>query len=455
MGRSSTSYFKIKMAPSNTKSNISLREDILRFKLSVKRDKENSLIENSIKDKINSNNANYNDELGLAQEELNNGNSFTNRGNKLLFTSDTVDFTRLNSYRDSLKTESIDEILPSPGHFKRRRLVIVDKNQRLNDIIQKQLDAEFGPVNDEKKKGSNGNTIAVKTPGAHHDNSGDDVDDDDEDDGDYYNDNNGVAISLLKSIDLQSILGPITDPSDIINRKTINSIYQNNHLRNLANETIHIIEKEQDTVNQLSKLMNVFLGDDPVNNLPENLLLPKYDHDLDLFKKFDNIDKIDSKDGEVKEVELKDDKDVQEGKDEDAVVNDDKETDESKSKFDDRRITRSQSITDTKEDGEDGEDDENSNELDATIRQEKYGIIANKLIKDPFFKLPEYVKDFNYGISKNEDAEDSRQLIQIALQRNEEFIRSLSNIRNGFIRADRIKDNILKWCREINDVQNQ
>ncbi|GME69439.1 unnamed protein product [[Candida] boidinii] len=443
------------MAPSNTKSNISLREDILRFKLSVKRDKENSLIENSIKDKINSNNANYNDELGLAQEELNNGNSFTNRGNKLLFTSDTVDFTRLNSYRDSLKTESIDEILPSPGHFKRRRLVIVDKNQRLNDIIQKQLDAEFGPVNDEKKKGSNGNTIAVKTPGAHHDNSGDDVDDDDEDDGDYYNDNNGVAISLLKSIDLQSILGPITDPSDIINRKTINSIYQNNHLRNLANETIHIIEKEQDTVNQLSKLMNVFLGDDPVNNLPENLLLPKYDHDLDLFKKFDNIDKIDSKDGEVKEVELKDDKDVQEGKDEDAVVNDDKETDESKSKFDDRRITRSQSITDTKEDGEDGEDDENSNELDATIRQEKYGIIANKLIKDPFFKLPEYVKDFNYGISKNEDAEDSRQLIQIALQRNEEFIRSLSNIRNGFIRADRIKDNILKWCREINDVQNQ
>ncbi|GMF00075.1 unnamed protein product [[Candida] boidinii] len=276
-----------------------------------------------------------------------------------------------------------------------------------------------------------------------------------EDDGDYYNDNNGVAISLLKSIDLQSILGPITDPSDIINRKTINSIYQNNHLRNLANETIHIIEKEQDTVNQLSKLMNVFLGDDPVNNLPENLLLPKYDHDLDLFKKFDNIDKIDSKDGEVKEVELKDDKDVQEGKDEDAVVNDDKETDESKSKFDDRRITRSQSITDTKEDGEDGEDDENSNELDATIRQEKYGIIANKLIKDPFFKLPEYVKDFNYGISKNEDAEDSRQLIQIALQRNEEFIRSLSNIRNGFIRADRIKDNILKWCREINDVQNQ
>ncbi|OUM55310.1 hypothetical protein BVG19_g4824 [[Candida] boidinii] len=442
------------MAPSNTKSNISLREDILRFKLSVKRDKENSLIENSIKDKINSNNANYNDELGLAQEELNNGNSFTNRGNKLLFTSDTVDFTRLNSYRDSLKTESIDEILPSPGHFKRRRVVIVDKNQRLNDIIQKQLDAEFGPVNDEKKKGSDGNSIAVTTPGAHHDNSGDDVDDDDEDDGDYYNDNNGVAISLLKSIDLQSILGPITDPSDIINRKTINSIYQNNHLRNLANETIHIIEKEQDTVNQLSKLMNVFLGDDPLNNLPENLLLPKYDHDLDLFKKFDNIDKIDSKDGEV---ELKDEKDVKEGKedkDEDAVTNDDKEIDESKSKFDDRRITRSQSITDTKEDGEDGEDDENSNELDATIRQEKYGIIANKLIKDPFFKLPEYVKDFNYGISKNEDAEDSRQLIQIALQRNEEFIRSLSNIRNGFIRADRIKDNILKWCREINDDQN-
>lgn len=442
------------MAPSNTKSNISLREDILRFKLSVKRDRENSLIENSIKDKINSNNANYNDELGLAQEELNNGNSFTNRGNKLLFTSDTVDFTRLNSYRDSLKTESIDEILPSPGHFKRRRLVIVDKNQRLNDIIQKQLDAEFGPVNDDKKKGSNGNSIAVTTPVAHHDNSGDDVDDDDEDDGDYYNDNNGVAISLLKSIDLQSILGPITDPSDIINRKTINSIYQNNHLRNLANETIHIIEKEQDTVNQLSKLMNVFLGDDPLNNLPENLLLPKYDHDLDLFKKFDNIDEIDSKDGEV---ELKDEKDVKEDKeekDEDAVTNDDKETDESKSKFDDRRITRSQSITDTKEDGEDGEDDENSNELDATIRQEKYGIIANKLIKDPFFKLPEYVKDFNYGISKNEDAEDSRQLIQIALQRNEEFIRSLSNIRNGFIRADRIKDNILKWCREINDDQN-
>ncbi|OWB80525.1 hypothetical protein B5S32_g4809 [[Candida] boidinii] len=442
------------MAPSNTKSNITLREDILRFKLSVKRDRENSLIENSIKDKINSNNSNYNDELGLTQEELNNSNSFTNRGNKLLFTSDTVDFTRLNSYRDSLKTESIDEILPSPGHFKRRRLVIVDKNQRLNDIIQKQLDAEFGPVNDDKKRGNNGNSIAI----TQHNNSNDDNyddDDDDDDDDDYYNDNNVVAINLLKSIDLQSILGPITDPTDIINRKTINSIYQNNHLKNLANETIHIIEKEQDTVNQLSKLMNVFLGDDPLNNLSDNLLLPKYDHDLDLFKKFDNIDKIDKIDS--KDIEEEDKKDEKDEKDEkyekDEDITNDEETDESKSKFDDRRITRSQSITDSKEDDE-NDDDENSNEIDATIRQEKYGIIANKLIKDPFFKLPEYIKDFNYGISKNEDAEDSRQLIQIALQRNEEFIRSLSNIRNGFIRADRIKDNILKWCREINDDQN-
>ncbi|GMF70211.1 unnamed protein product [[Candida] boidinii] len=204
--------------------------------------------------------------------------------------------------------------------------------------------------------------------------------------------------------------------------------------------------------------MNVFLGDDPLNNLSDNLLLPKYDHDLDLFKKFDNIDKIDKIDS--KDIEEEDKKDEKDEKDEkyekdekDEDITNDEETDESKSKFDDRRITRSQSITDSKEDDE-NDDDENSNEIDATIRQEKYGIIANKLIKDPFFKLPEYIKDFNYGISKNEDAEDSRQLIQIALQRNEEFIRSLSNIRNGFIRADRIKDNILKWCREINDDQN-
>lgn len=48
----------------------------------------------------------------------------------------------------------------------------------------------------------------------------------------------------------------------------------------------------------------------------------------------------------------------------------------------------------------------------------------------------------------NEEIESARQLSQIALQRNKEFIRNLQKIRKSVIKANRIRGRILNWSRE-------
>lgn len=64
------------------------------------------------------------------------------------------------------------------------------------------------------------------------------------------------------------------------------------------------------------------------------------------------------------------------------------------------------------------------------------------------FGLPQIHIDRDYGI-KTEDAEDARQLTQIAQQRSEEFIRCMVNVRQGLLRAERYQSKVYKWCREM------
>lgn len=67
---------------------------------------------------------------------------------------------------------------------------------------------------------------------------------------------------------------------------------------------------------------------------------------------------------------------------------------------------------------------------------------------DPFFALPLLEIDRDYGI-RSDEAEDTRQLTQIAQQRSEEFIRCMAKVRNGLLRAERYQDKVYKWCQEM------
>ena len=68
---------------------------------------------------------------------------------------------------------------------------------------------------------------------------------------------------------------------------------------------------------------------------------------------------------------------------------------------------------------------------------------------DPFFALPQFKFDPNQGLPAQE-AEEARQLSQVALQRTQEFIRSLTQVRNGLSRAQYLKEKIYAWAREMN-----
>ncbi|CEP63843.1 Rxt2p LALA0_S09e03752g [Lachancea lanzarotensis] len=81
---------------------------------------------------------------------------------------------------------------------------------------------------------------------------------------------------------------------------------------------------------------------------------------------------------------------------------------------------------------------------------------------DPFFALPQFnpYNTLPSVISRkedlsNEEVEAARQLTQIALQRNQEFVRNLQKIRNCIVKAERIKERINMWSREFAGIPEE
>lgn len=85
-----------------------------------------------------------------------------------------------------------------------------------------------------------------------------------------------------------------------------------------------------------------------------------------------------------------------------------------------------------------------------SILKSKSGRSAQSLSSDlePFFGLPQIHVDRDYGI-KPDEAEDARQLTQIAQQRSEEFIRCMVKVRHGLLRAEKYQSKVYRWCREM------
>lgn len=73
---------------------------------------------------------------------------------------------------------------------------------------------------------------------------------------------------------------------------------------------------------------------------------------------------------------------------------------------------------------------------------------------DPFFALPQFSIDRDYGI-RPEEAEDTRQLTQIAQQRSEEFIRCMTKVRYGLLRAQKYQSKVYKWCQEMAGIEDE
>lgn len=272
--------------------------------------------------------------------------SMSNRGNKL-YNNESLRLSNLKSFPSSMQMDLMDE-----------------ENQKL-------------VLNDEYY-------LSNKRPRTQGD---DDDDEDSEEDSD----------DPVASIDLTDILAPIQHPSDIITRKTYNRIFnlekKGNHLLKIAYDTIEMIESEQETVIQLTKLMNMFLGDGYQELTPDNINLPDYDHKLSL-----------------NDLNL-------------SLINDPAEL--------------FQELEENADDTREEDDKAHTRSKD------------NARITDPFFQLPNFTQNKSIESIDPQELEETRQLTQITLQRNQEFIRCLTKIRNGCVKVDKFKQNIYKWAKEM------
>lgn len=72
---------------------------------------------------------------------------------------------------------------------------------------------------------------------------------------------------------------------------------------------------------------------------------------------------------------------------------------------------------------------------------------------DPFFAVPAAFRRYE-ALQAGPDDEVRQELtnyLQVSIQRQYEYIKNLTQLRNGLVRADRLKLDLLKWAREMHD----
>lgn len=235
----------------------------------------------------------------------------------------------------------------------------------------------------------------------------------------------------FKKLKLTELLSPLSHPSEVISHPAILKTYQLNIFNKLASELIDSIELEQNNLNWLNKLLQVLNGEDWFFLLEENLGLLKYDHGLN-----DETNNATSDNGVSKAKK----EDLSESKHATSDEQHQEEKDESGRSEEleepSKRITRTSTSQNEKE----------SNE-----------------VTDPFFALPEALAKYEAHQAQQVDEssdellviqEDLINYLQVSIQRQQEYIKNLTQIRNGLVRAERLKQNLNKWGKEMYDKKS-
>lgn len=223
--------------------------------------------------------------------------------------------------------------------------------------------------------------------------------------------------SPFGNFQLAEILAPLSHPSEIVSHAAILKTYKLNVLGRLARELIDLIEVEQANLNWLNKLLQVLNGEDWFYLLEENLGLDSYDHGL---VQEDGREEVPSQ-APAQEKEPKQE-----------------EPEEAQDEY--KRITR-------------------------TSNSRLAPLLEDVKVTDPFFALPETLRRYEAhqkqysGEEPNPDElalvqEDLVNYLQVSIQRQHEYIKNLSTIRNGIVKVDRYKQDLHKWGKEMHDKKS-
>lgn len=234
----------------------------------------------------------------------------------------------------------------------------------------------------------------------------------------------------LKKIRLSEILAPIAHPSELATHPAILKTYKLTNLSVLAAELIETIEVEQHTLNQYNKLLQVLDGEDWYYQLEENMELPAYDHGLD-----DSLVEPAESENSKETNATSEDKENPEKHDPPALAAE-PPADAEETEFANKRITR------------------------AAVQPEDAGEVT-----DPFFALPKSLALFEQQQRRqreeipDEDEFAAVQLelvnyLQVSIQRQHEYIKNLSTIRAGLVKADRYKRDLLRWGKDMSEKKH-
>lgn len=212
-------------------------------------------------------------------------------------------------------------------------------------------------------------------------------------------------LDLNKLVNVRDILTPISSLADVSQKESVSRTFKNPILQNLSLQAILMIEKEQDSVAKYSRLLEVFLGEYCEPLIEKNLKLEDYDHNLSLPEE----------------------------------VGTSTTSDNNTEGMNKPTSTPPRQADPTREEINDESPEQN----------------------DPFFALPSIsptdgITALLDGVETPEvleQMETTRQMAQIALQRNEEFIRNLKKIRCYLDKASRIRERILSWSKEYAGIQ--
>lgn len=235
----------------------------------------------------------------------------------------------------------------------------------------------------------------------------------------------------LKRIRISEILAPLTHPAELVTHPAVSKTYKLTCLATMASDLIHLIEVEQNTLNDLNKLLQVLDGEDWFYLLEENMGLPEYDHGLDESreKESDKGDKTGDNSADKTGDSQPEQKNGKQSEDSDK---DEKPADDNK------RITRLSSSS----------PDNSQN------------------VTDPFFALPKTLAMYEEAQRKQaeelQEGGDELELVQqdlvnylqVSIQRQYEYIQNLTTLRNGVVKADRYKSDLLKWGKEMHEKKN-
>ncbi|CAN3365318.1 hypothetical protein DICA3_F16974 [Diutina catenulata] len=251
--------------------------------------------------------------------------------------------------------------------------------------------------------------------------SGDAEDDEGDDDDDEADDDSHP----YKQLRLADILAPLNHPSEVVSHPAISRTYRSPIFNKLAMELIDLIELEQYNLNWLNKLLSVLNGEDWYYLLEDHLGIPKYDHGLT-------------------------------GGDENGTANGTANgTSEANGVSD-------ASSDSTKEDDKTNETEPvESKDTSAATTPTSGPVIKSENGVDPFFALPEALRRYDaHQVPPHADDESGvlkEELInylQVSIQRQHEYIKNLTQIRNGLVRSDRLKRDIYKWSKEMYDKKS-